>query len=508
MVGEWLQRTSRLHPGKAAVICQGAHINYRALAERTARVANLWTAGLGLARGDRIALLASNGLEHAELLLGGALSGVVTVLLNFRLTARELAQILADSDARVLVSGERFRSVVEGIVACGFAGQVLWLGPEVTGEGGYEAALGQASPFAAQLPATTTADPILQIYTSGTTGTPKGAVISHRNIGAFAWTNEAEGTVRPDDVHLVATPLCFLAPAARLLMNVHIGATSVVLPDFDAGVVTNILRSGEVTTVMVVPAMLKMLNEHPSVGLAPGRLRLVLYGGAPMPRPVIEAALERFPVDFHQGYGLTETLTLTTLRPEDHRGAPALLGSVGRAAIGVDVRVIDDAGSEVVAGGVGEIVARGGGIMEGYFRNPAATAETLRGGWAYTGDLATVDDAGFIFMVDRRKEMLISGGINVYPREIELVLEGHPQVKEVAVVGRPDAKWGEVPVAFVVPRSSSDALAAALAEYLRERLAKFKLPREYFMVEALPKNAGGKVLKHELRRKLSDGGGG
>lgn len=506
-VDGWLEQARRATPDKLALVCGAARLTFAQLAERSARVANMWR-GHGLAAGARVAVLASNGIESAELLFGSAQAGVVAVPINFRLTAHEVSGILASAGAHVLVARERHRAVVEGVVAGGYAGHVLWLGDA------YEAALAQASstwaPSAAGRAGRSAAEPFLQIYTSGTTGQPKGVMISHRNVAAFAWTNEAEGSVRRDDVHVVATPLCFGAPAARLLMNVHIGATSVVMSDFDAEALLALLRGGDVSTCMVVPAMLRVLNEHASASgepVASPRLRLVMYGGAPMPPDVIAAARARFRCGFYQGYGLTETLTVTTLRPEDHEGDGdaahlARLGSVGRPASGVVARIVDDAGGEVAAGEVGEIVVRGGAVMEGYADDDAATADMIRDGWAHTGDLARRDDAGFLTIVGRKKDMLVSGGINVYPREVELALEAHPDVVEAAVIGVPDEKWGEVPVAFVVARAGASAqLAGRLVEHAQQRLATFKRPRAVHVVDALPKNASGKVLKHELSEK-------
>jgi fatty-acyl-CoA synthase len=335
-------------------------------------------------------------------------------------------------------------------------------------------------------------------------------MLSHRNLMANSWHHLVEGSVIPSDRYLTMAPLCHLAANSRIYLLAHAGATHVIHSGFDPDAVMAAMAGGAVNTALVVPAMVRRLLDtaaRDGVDLR-GRIRLLTYGGAPMPVGQLTEALERLGCDFQQGYGLTEGgPNLTVLRPQDHRPDSGglyteRLASVGRETIGVHVRVVDAEDRDVATGEVGEVIARGGNVMEGYWNRPEETAAALRGGWLRTGDVGRMDDEGYLYLVDRSKDMLVSGGFNVYPREVERQLEQHPLVLETAVVGVPDERWGEVPVAYVVcspGAAGATSVPRELEDFLSERLARYKVPRRYEIVGELPRNGAGKILKGELR---------
>ena len=496
-----VRHAAKLYPDRPAVTDYRTVLSYGQLWQRANLLANALRTGRRRPRQARVGLLATNSAAIAEVYVACALAGCACVPLNYRLAGGEIASMLADADVRLLFVHPDLAPLAEAAVAAGFAGELVWLGEP------YERLLATGQAVYRPTETEPASDIVLQMYTSGTTGSPKGAMLSHRSLVANSWTNLAERNVVEGDVYLVVTPLCQIGGTSRLLTAFLASATVRLLGRFDPGRVAQLLEAGEATTTFLVPTMIRQLLEAIPADRPSRPFRRLCYGGSPMPFDLLAAAMERLHCEFQQGYGLTESSpNLTTLRPEDHilRGPAdvvARLGSVGRESVGVQVRVVDEAGADVPVGERGEIVARGANIMEGYWRRPEATAAAIRDGWLHTGDIGVLDEAGFVFLVDRTTDMLISGGLNVYPREIELQLEQHAAVAEVAVVGRADARWGEVPVAFIAlrPEASAEAVRAELEQLCRERLAGYKQPKEYIFVEALPRNAMGKVLKHALR---------
>jgi fatty-acyl-CoA synthase len=508
LLPDLLLRSARLYPGRPAVQYEDRQLSYAELWGRANRLARALRHHAGLARGSRFAVLAMNTIEFPEILFAAAISGTVCVPINYRLSAREISEMLADSEASALITDERLADLVSSVVDIGFDGSVVWLGQD------YEELVARGSAVGGRMRTPGASDIVVQIYTSGTTGSPKGALLSHRNIVANSWGAVAERNIIHEDAYLLASPLCHLSAAARIFSAALVGASVVIMPRFDPERMASLIAEGAVTTTVVAPAMIPPLLEA-AAGLdqkAFARFRRLTYGSSPMPRPVLLEAMERLGCEFQQGYGLTEASpNLTVLSPADHvealRRHLDRLGSVGRETTGVAVRVIDENDREVASGEPGEVVARGPNVMEGYWRRPEATAQALRGGWLHTGDIGIMDEDRYLRLVDRKTDMLISGGLNVYPREIELQLEAHPSVLEAAVVGRVDAKWGEVPVAFIVvrPLSPGDGPTAAdLVQHCRARLARYKVPAEIRFVSALPRNAGGKVQKLALRSQLRD----
>jgi long-chain acyl-CoA synthetase len=505
-----LRHSAKLRPRHLAVRDESRSLTYLDLLDRANRIAVALSEGLGVGLQERFAVLSENRMEFVEIVFAAALAGCVCVPLNYRLAPRELAEILEDARVSTVLAESRFGDALEAVRAAGFEGRVVWFDGAESSPDTYEWLLQSASPHAPARGETLPSDVVLQMYTSGTTGRPKGVMLSHRNLLACSWSHLVERTVISDERYLTTAPLCHLAAGSRMWLLVHAGATHIIHCGFEAERVADTMVTEGITSTFMVPAMLSRLLTVPAARgrrLA-DRVRLLNYGAARMSPELLTAALERLGCDFQEGYGLTEASpNLTILPPEDHRRNASghfspRLASVGRETVGVHVRVVDGEDRDVAVGEVGEVIAKGANIMEGYWRLPEQTAEALRGGWLRTGDLGKVDDDGYIYLVDRVKDMLISGGINVYPAEIERQLEQHPLVAEVAVVGRDDDRWGEVPVAFVVAERGAppaSEMVTELAAFITPRLARFKQPRRYELIEALPRNVAGKVIKRELR---------
>jgi len=513
-VGDVLARTSRLYPRRVAIRDDRRSLTYADLEKRAFRVAHLLRAELQLSEGSRFLLLAPNCVEYAEIYFGAALAGCTCVPVNPRLTAREASVIAADAGAEALLSDPGLADAVLGVVSHGFDGRIVWLdgaGEEKPGEGHYERLLGQASSARVRGVPADDATPFLQIYTSGTTGSPKGAMISHRNLVANAWSVLAAGGSIEGDVLALTSPMSHVSAGARVISSTHAAATLHVMAAFDAERIVSLICAGELTTGLFVPAMVQALVDAADPNLVrSGRFRRFIYGTAPMPQPLLERAVDVFGCEFQQGYGLTETTGhATVLAPSDHligptSGSAPHLGSVGRQAHGVLIRCAADDGLDVPSGDTGEVLVRGPNVTEGYWNRPEDTARALRDGWLHTGDVGVIDDQGYLTLVDRKSDMLVSGGFNVYPQEIEIQLREYPGIAEVAVVGRSDARWGEVPIAFVVVRPEADDETLSpqhLEAWCRERLAGYKVPRHYRFVSELPRNHVGKVLKRNLREE-------
>ncbi|MEV0185358.1 AMP-binding protein [Streptomyces sp. NPDC050625] len=487
-------------PDKVAVVEGRRRLTFAELDDRVGRLGAVFR-GLGLRPGDRVALLAANELEHLELQAACLRSGFALVPMNRRLTELELRYILSDCDPALLVVGrdeeKRGASLAQ---ACGIRGVLALGAPRELPS--YDAALAAARPD----PAADPDDPELPakiMYTSGTTGSPKGAVVDRLGFTARVLINAVELEARPDDVHQACLPMFHIA-AFLSYAHTLVGGTVVLLPEFDPATALRTLERERVTTTVLVPTTIAMLLDSPAVTTTDlSALRLIIYGGSAIEPAPLRRAMEVFGCGFHQQYGMTETGGQTILRPADHDPADAeRLSSAGTEAVGLEVRVVDDADVPLARGEVGEIVCRGPSVMRRYWNRPEASAEALRGGWMHTGDMGYHDGRGYLHITDRRNDMIITGGENVYPREVEAVLVTHPNIAEVAVVGAPDATWGEVVTAVVVGDPPADE---ELTAWARQRLAGYKVPRRWMRVDALPHNVTGKVLKHRLRGMLTEG---
>ena len=482
-IGRWLADRARTTPGRVAIRFLDAEVTYAALDRGATRVA----AGLaerGVRRGSRVGTLTANSPDHVVALFACARLGAILQPISWRLAPPEVAYQLADAEPALLLVSEEHdelaRSAAGGIEIARLGDPAL----ETDGE----------APSVAQ-----DDDPLLLVYTSGTTGKPKGALLTHANC---FWTNlsfDRTAGVRYDDVVLQVLPQ-FHAGGWNVqpLLAWWKGATVVIEPSFDASRTLSLIAEERVTTMMGVPATYLFLGEARGFADADlSSLRLVVVGGAPMPASLLETWQERG-VQIVQGYGLTEAApNVLCLPPEDARRK---LGFAGKPYPHVDVALRDPETGLVLDGpGVGELLVRGPNVFAGYWRNPEATAEAVVDGWLRTKDLAERDDEGFYRIAGRLGELVISGGENVYPAEIEDVLQTHPDIVEAAVVGVPDERWGEVCAAFVVVREGASADGEDIRDHCRERLARFKVPRTVTFVEELPRSSLGKVRKDELR---------
>jgi len=495
---------ARRLPRQPAVSDERHSWNYGEFADRVARLAGGLRAR-GLDPGDRVLLSLENCGEFFEQLFGCWAAGLCAVPANARLHPREVEYIAENSGARLLIATPGLAEVLAPL-----AGAVDSLGEVIsTRTAAYDSLLTSASPLRPE-PGTPT-DRAWLFYTSGTTGRPKGAVLSHRNLLFMSQCYYADIDIIDErDTHVLAAPVSHGAGLYALAFVLK-GAHQLVLPHFDVADILEVIRRHPRVSMFAAPTMLTRLAYAPEVASADlANLKTIYYGGGPMYVADLEKALQLFGPRLYQLYGQGESpMTITGLSKRLHAdtGDPRWrerLGSCGVPRTGVLVRVVDDNDDEVMPGEIGEVTTRSDCVMEGYWENPAANAETLRGGWLHTGDLGSMDDDGFLTLRDRSKDMIISGGSNIYPREIEEVLLRHPDLVEAAVVGRPHPDWGEEVVAFVVPKPEAEVERAALDQLCLDHIARFKRPRQYRFVDSLPKNNYGKVLKTELRKMLED----
>src|SRR5215207_282706 len=493
-VALWLERAGRADPQRPA-IGEGHRVvrSYGELASRAARLAAALRSELGLAPGDRVAIIAKNCPDYVEVLYGAWWAGMAVVPVNAKLHGAEFAYALEHSGTRICFATPD----LEGEVAAHAPPTLERL--IAIGTPAYEA-LFKADP----VPPAECAprDLAWLFYTSGTTGRPKGAMLTHGNIAAAAHAYVAEvDPTEPGDVILHAAPM---SHGSGLYIMPHVMRRGInVVPEsgaFDPSEIFESFGHWRRMSMFAAPTMVKRLVAS-AAECDPGAIRTIVYGGAPMYVEDARAALDRFGPCFAQIYGQGESpMTITTLSKaeiadRDHRRWLDRLGSAGLPYASVEVAVVDEDDRAVPAGVTGEVICRGLPVMRGYWNNPDATAATLHNGWLHTGDVGAFDEEGYLTLKDRSKDLIISGGSNVYPREVEEVLLTHPGVREVSVIGRPDPEWGEVVVAYVVgeaPREELDRLCLS-------RIARFKRPKAYMFVEALPKNNYGKVLKTELR---------
>jgi acyl-CoA synthetase (AMP-forming)/AMP-acid ligase II len=496
VLADLVEKQARLIPSRDAIVDpgRGVRLTYAQLCDRSRRLAGL-LASLGLEPGDRVAMLLRNCHVSAELPFGIGRAGMILVNVNERLVEREIRYILADSGARAVVTEGRFLPALGSIRR-----EVSGLEHILSIDGDFEKALARADPGTPDAPVDP-ADTAMLIYTSGTTGRPKGVQLTHANLLGSATNFLIEALHDPDGTYLACMPYFHVVcvPHMAALMR---GMRVVVAP-FELEAALALIERYRVTVAFLVPTMIAMMVQADDLL---GRYDLtslgtVLYAAAPIPVPVLRRALQRFGTIFCQMYGLTESSSLSTiLRKQEHR-REELLASCGREVTRVQVRVVRPSGEEADPGELGEIVIAGDNLMAGYWGRPAATAEAIRDGWLHTGDIGMRDGEGYLRVLDRKHDMIISGGFNVYPREVEDVLHGHPAVADAAVIGIPEETWGETVVGVIALCAGATVSAADLIEYCAPRLADYKRPRRIDFVEALPRNSSGKVDRVELRAR-------
>ena len=495
-----LTRHALMQPDATALRFTGRTITWAGLADRVARLAGALHRR-GVAAGDRVMILMLNRPEFIEATLAANSLGAIAVPVNFRLTPPELAFLVENSGASVLITEPMLAPVATAVRELAPVHNLIVA--ETATEGsvlGYEdliAEAGQAAP-PVDIPGD---DPALIMYTSGTTGLPKGAVLTHANLAGQAMTALYTKPPHSDEVGFIGVPLFHIAGIGGMLPAMTMGIPTVIHPlgGFDPGGLLDVLAAEKVTGIFLVPAQWQAVCAEQQARPRTLHLRVLSWGAAPASDTLLRQMAETFPgASILAAFGQTEMSPVTCmLLGED---ALRKLGSVGRVIPTVAARIVDDDMNDVPVGEVGEIVYRAPTLMAGYWNNPAATAEAFAGGWFHSGDLVRSDDEGYIWVVDRKKDMIISGGENVYCAEVENVLAAHPAVVEVAVVGRPDDRWGEVPVA--VAAVSAELRLEHLDEFLTGRLARYKHPKALEIVDALPRNPAGKVLKTELRTRF------
>ncbi|CAL9385711.1 Long-chain-fatty-acid--CoA ligase FadD13 [Streptomyces sp. enrichment culture] len=489
-VGSWPARRARKTPHRTALVHGGTSTDYRTLHTRTTRLAHALRAR-GVRRGDRVAYLGPNHPSYLETLFAAGTLGAVFVPLNTRLARPEIAYQLADSGAKALVHGPGHAGLVAALP--GGAG----VRTHIEVGAAYEQVLAAAPDEPIDEPVTGD-DLCVIMYTSGTTGRPKGAMLTHGNLTWNAVNVLVDTDLTTDERALVSAPLFHTAGLNMLTLPVLLkGGTCVLAESFDPGGTFDLVERHRITFMFGVPTMFDQMARHPRWHDADlSSLRILMCGGAPVPTSLI-AAYQRRGLTFLQGYGMTEAAPGTLFLDGEHAVGKA--GSAGVPHFFSDVRVVRPDLTPAAPGETGEVLVRGPHVMPGYWGLPDETAAAFADGWFRSGDAARVDDDGYVYIVDRIKDMIISGGENVYPAEIEDLLLGHPDIAECAVIGVPDATWGEVPRAVVVPREGVALDPGEVVASLAGRLAKYKIPKSVVVADTLPRNASGKLLKSRVR---------
>lgn len=507
-LGEIPRKGAMLYGDKAAIIFEGTRITYRELDERVSRLANVLI-GLGAKRGGRVSILADNSHKFMEVYLAVAKAGLSVTPLNTRLSDKELTHIVNDCEATAFFAGDGYEERSLGLKR-ELKNISHWISLDKKAEGFmfYEDLLKDVSAV----------DPMVEVnedemavlmYTGGTTGLPKGVMLSHGNIIACSYAEVLSFSITSKDT------LCYMLPLFHIafwpvISHLMVGGTSVILRRADIGEILKAIEDYKCTFTVMLPTLLTWLLDDPRLEQFDlSSLRFIMYAGSPMPLEVLKKCIHKFGNIFNAGYGLTEAAPgVTNLLSEDHclEGPKSkLLGSCGRPALFVDVMIVDDDDVPLKPGEIGEIVVRGKNIMKGYWKNPDLTATTLRGGWLHTGDVGMMDEDGYLFLSDRKADMIITGGENVYPKETEDALYEHPAVMECAVVSSPDERWGEKVKAVVVVKPDMPVTEEELINHCKTRLAGYKCPKGVEFWSELPKTPIGKILRRDIKKKFWEG---
>lgn len=510
-VGEMLSLTARLYPEKKGVRCGAREFTWKEMNERTNKLGNALL-DLGLRKSDRVAMLAYNTSEYIEGYFACAKTGLIFVPLNFRLSVSEWMDILQDSSAKTLIVGEEFLETADEIKSTSLEHRIA-IGRRVENALLYEELLDSSSPLEPMDDNVSEDDPVDIFYTSGTTGVPKGSVHTHRARLAMVKNLLIALTIENDDVHLVNVPPCFhIGGFAWVIVHVAVGARIVFSQarGFDPKQILETVEQEAITNLHLVPITIIQLTDYSELRKYNlGSLRLIYYSTAPMPPGPLAKAIETFGNIFVHFYGQTEAGPLITiLGKKDHNieGLPVSeaerrLRSCGRPEFGAWVKVVDENDEEVGCNTPGEIVVRNDDTMSSYLNKEDETRKALMNGWLHTGDMAYYDEDNYFYIVDRKKDMIISGGENIYPAEVEKALYNHPAVAECAVIGVPDDRWGEAVKAFVVQREGHPVSENEIIDFCKKNLASYKKPKTVEFVKNLPRNPQGKVLKAVLREK-------
>jgi long-chain acyl-CoA synthetase len=505
-----IYRNALLYPDQEAFVYGSQRIRYSEFNLGVNRLVHALQR-LGVHKGDVLGILSWNRPEYCQVFGAAMKAGFVLAHFNPRLQAEELIHVTNDAQAKAVFLSPEFVEIVNTIrTRLSSAEMFLVFGSAVEAMMAFSDLVQNQSTQEPE-PIVSEKDPLVIFYTSGTTGTPRGAIYTHEQKLENACTKALDIGVEFGDRHLVVLPMFHIGGDSHIWPFFLMGGCNVIMPRpaFDPAATLQAIVSERITDVHIVPTQLVALLNLPDIANYDlGRLKRIWYAASPMPTEVLKRGLAVFGPIFIQGYGLTESGPHSTvLNQAIHRqagestGNPSILASCGQACIGVHLRIVDPADQDVAAGEIGEIIIRSKRIMTGYWRNPTATAEAVRNGWFYTGDMGYYDEKGLIYIADRKKDMIITGGENVYPKEVEEVLYRHPAVSEAAVIGIPDEYWVERVHALVVLNPGAQATEAEIVSFCRRQIAHYKVPKSVEFLESLPKNPQGKILKKEIRKR-------
>lgn len=501
-ISELLARNARKFPNKEAFVSGPERLTFKEVDNRVNRLASALRER-GISQGDKVILFAPNTMEFVYSYFAVQRLGAIIVPVNARLTTEELRYIIEHSEAKAFIGHHLLMPQAMPLID---EYMLLWISTrdDLVGCESLMRIIESASEK--EVECHLKEDDLSTIlYTSGTTGQPKGVLFSYRSILTVATMMCIETHMNDHSRVLQLMPLSHSAPLHLFFVAAtYVGATQVLAPTFTPDLLLQLVSGEKITHFFGAPVAYFLTAKHPEIDQYDlSSVERWVYGGAPLSQPEVQFVQQKFKTNqLMCVYGLTEAgPNGTYLSPEDH---DTKAGSIGkRAALNCEVRIVDASGDDVKPGEVGEIILRGEGNMVGYFKNEQQTAETLRDGWLYTGDMARFDEDGFMWVVDRKKDMIISGGVNIFPKEIEDTLRTHPEIEDIAVIGVPHMEWGETVKAFIVAKEHIENLDEKCKEYLSDKLAKYKIPRIYEQIQELPRNASGKILKHQLREKVN-----
>ena len=513
---EFLAISTAIVPDRTALVFEGRRTTYEELQSRVNRLAAA-LGSLGVGTGDRIGVIQVNTDAVVEAYFAAAKLDAVFVPLNFRARADEMSFMVQDSGPKVLLAGERYVGMVDDILS---GGDIECVEHRIALEGGTDGWLSYSDLIDGAdddelWPTADDEDLAALLFTSGTTSFPKGVMLTHNSFSSYVLSHVTPADPESDERNILTVPLYHIAGMQAMISAIYGGRTLIIQRQFDAKSWMELVEQESVDRAMMVPTMLKMLMDHEDFHEHDmDSLRVITYGAAPMPVEVVRRAIVEFPnAQFINAFGQTETAaTITMLPPEDHvlKGPPEeverklkRLSSIGKPLDDVDVRIVDEDGVDSAIGEVGEIVARGERLMRGYWGQDSATAETIRDGWLYTGDLGYWDEDGYIFLAGRSKDFIKRGGEMISPEEVEKVLHSHPDIEEAAIIGIPDVDWGERVRAVVVSKPGHEVEEDDVIEYCRQRLASFKKPESVVVIAELPRSPMGKVLKRILKEEYA-----
>ena len=505
ILGRTLLRSALRYPDKVAVIFEGRSFTYRQLNIRVNRLASVFSS-MGLRKGDKAAMLARNGNEYLEAYYALAKLGIWMVPINYRLKPPEIAIRLVHSDSKAILLGQEYVKIFQELdpeVKKRFVDRIFVLGDSSPpAMHSYEALLRSSSDEEPKVPIEPE-DPLYIGYTAGTTGRSKGAIITNRAIITGFLYKTLDYGFSAEDITLNPGPFWHSAPRDFACLHLYLGGTTVVLSEFRAEEFLSSVEKYRITNGFLVPTMFQMILEFPGHGrFDTTSLKTLLSGGSPLPTRLKEECIQRFGPILHEFYAATETRIITNVFPEEMRRK---IRSVGRPIRDVEVRVLDGTGKELPPGEVGEIYIKGPSLFSGYYKNETKTRESYRDGWFTLGDMGKMDEEGYLYILDRKQDMVISGGENIYPSEIEEVIRAYPKVAEAAVIGVPHEKWGEVLKAFIVLKPGATASEEEILSYCASRLADYLKPKSIEFMTELPRSPVGKILKRVLREPYWEG---